>query len=171
MSTPLAPKPSAKAGALHQHSLTLHFSDRARAALADRQLQVALKRTTAQFGSRRSAALATLDDADAVRDRARAAKMDTLRRLGDALRTFEDRLTENGARVHWAGTAADANRIVLDIAKEAGVRRVAKAKSMVSEETHLNPALERSGIDVIETDLGEYIVQLAHDRPSHIIAP
>jgi len=154
-----------------RHAVTLHFSDRARAALADRQLQVALNRTTGQFGSRRSAALATLDDADAIRDRARAAKMDTLRRLGDALRTFEQRLTENGARVHWAETAADANRIVVDIAKQAAVRRVVKGKSMVSEETHLNPALEAAGIRVVETDLGEYIVQLGNDRPSHIIAP
>src|SRR5439155_9933018 len=118
-----APKRAAKAGALHG------FGERARAALADRQLHVALDRTTGQFGSRRLAALATLDDADAVRDRARAAKMDTLRSLGDALRTFEQRLTENGALVHWADTGADANRIVLDIAKQAGVRRVAKGKS------------------------------------------
>jgi L-lactate dehydrogenase complex protein LldF len=152
---------------LHLHG----FGDRARAALADQQLHIALDRTTGQFGSRRAAALATLDDADAVRDRARAAKMDTLRHLGDALRTFEHRLTENGARVHWADTGADANRIVVDIAKQAGVRRVVKGKSMVSEETHLNPALESAGIDVVETDLGEYIVQLGNDRPSHIIAP
>src|SRR5438093_3155482 len=116
------PKPSAKAG----HG----FGERARAALGDRQLRVALDRTTGQFGSRRSAALATLDDADAVRDRARAAKLDTLRRLGDALRTFERRLTENGARVHWADTAADANRIVVDYAKQSCVRRVVSVTSM-----------------------------------------
>jgi len=149
----------------------LGFGDRARAALADRQLHVALDRTTAQFGSRRLAALATLDDADAVRDRARATKMDALRGLGDALRMFERRLTENGARVHWAETDADANRIVVDIARQAGVRRVVKGKTMVSEETHLNGALEGAGLEVVETDLGEYIVQLGHDRPSHIIAP
>ena len=147
------------------------FNERVRNAIANRQLHIALDRTTAQFGSRRLAALATLDDADAVRDRARAAKMDTLRRLGDALRTFEQRLVANGARVHWAETAADANRIVVDIAAQAGVRRVVKGKTMVSEETHLNDALARAGVDVVETDLGEYIVQLANDRPSHIIAP
>jgi L-lactate dehydrogenase complex protein LldF len=155
--------------------LALHragsFGDRARAAIADTQLRIALDRTTAQFGSRRSAALATLDGSEAIRDRARGTKMETLRHLGDSLRTFEQRLTGNGARVHWAETGADANRIVVDIAAKAGVRRVAKGKSMVSEETHLNDALEHAGVSVIETDLGEYIVQLGHDRPSHIIAP
>jgi L-lactate dehydrogenase complex protein LldF len=158
-----------------EHSLAFHradsFADRARAAIADPQLRVALDRTTAQFGLRRSAALATLDEVEAVRDRARHAKMELLRHLGDALRTFELRLTENGVNVHWAETGADANRIVVDIATKAGVRRVAKGKSMVSEETHLNGALERAGLSVIETDLGEYIVQLGDDRPSHIIAP
>ncbi len=149
----------------------LAFVDRARAALADRQLHVALDRTTSQFGVRRSAALATLPRADAIRDRARDAKMSVLRQLGESLRTFEQRLVENGAQVHWADTASDANRIVVEIAARAGVRRVAKGKSMVSEETHLNAALERAGIAVVETDLGEYIVQLGGDRPSHIIAP
>jgi L-lactate dehydrogenase complex protein LldF len=147
------------------------FAQRARAAIADHQLHVALDRTTAQFGLRRSAALATLPDADAIRDRARRAKMDTLRTLGDALRTFELRLTGNGVRVHWAETGAEANRIIVEIAREAGVHRVVKAKSMASEETHLNEALGRAGISAIETDLGEYIVQLGGDRPSHIIAP
>src|SRR5712671_6027002 len=142
--------------ALH---LTTDFADRARTALADPQLRLALDRTTSQFGLRRSAALATLDEVEAVRDRARHAKMELLRHLGDSLRTFELRLTENGVNVHWAETGADANRIVVDIARKAGVRRVAKGKSMVSEETHLNPALEDAGLSVIETDLGEYIVQ------------
>jgi L-lactate dehydrogenase complex protein LldF len=149
----------------------LRFQDRARAAIADRQLQLALDRTTGQFGQRRSAALATLPDADLVRDAARGAKMAMLRRLGVSLRTFEQRLLDNGARVHWAETGADANRIIVGIAKQAGVRRVAKGKSMASEETHLNDALAREGISAIETDLGEYIVQLGNDRPSHIIAP
>src|SRR5712692_301784 len=151
--------------------LALQFADRARAAIGNRQLHIALDRTTAQFGVRRSAALATLDQVDAIRDRARHAKMETLRHLGDSLRTFEQRLTENGVQVHWAETGADANRIIVEIATKGGVRRVVKGKSMVSEETHLNEALEHAGLSVIETDLGEYIVQLGNDRPSHIIAP
>jgi L-lactate dehydrogenase complex protein LldF len=158
-------------GEVKAERLALHFTDRARAAIADPQLRLALNRTTAQFGLRRSAALATLDEVEAVRDRARHAKMETLRHLGDSLRTFEQRLTQNGAQVHWAETGVDANRIIVEIATRAGVRRVAKGKSMASEETHLNEALEHAGLSVIETDLGEYIVQLGNDRPSHIIAP
>jgi L-lactate dehydrogenase complex protein LldF len=147
------------------------FARRAHEALGNRQLHIALDRTTAQLGTRRATGLASLDSSDAVRDRARAAKMHVLRTLADSLREFEQRVVENGARVHWADTTADANRIIVDIARHAGVRRVAKSKSMVSEETHLNAALERAGIAVVETDLGEYIVQLAGDRPSHIIMP
>ena len=147
------------------------FARRARRALRDQQLHVALDRTTAQLGLRRATGLASLEQADTVRDRARAAKMALLHSLADSLRTFEARLVENGARVHWAETTADANRIIVEIAAKAGVRRVAKSKSMASEETHLNGALERAGITVVETDLGEYIVQLAGDRPSHIIMP
>jgi L-lactate dehydrogenase complex protein LldF len=147
------------------------FAQRAHDALGNRQLHIALDRTTAQLGMRRSTAVASLDNFDAVRDQARAAKMQVLRTLGDSLRRFEEQLIANGAHVHWADTGADANRIIVDIAARTGTRRVAKSKSMVSEETHLNGALEKGGVAVIETDLGEYIVQLANDRPSHIIAP
>ena len=147
------------------------FTERARAAIGNHQLHVALDRTTAQLGLRRSTALESLERSDDVRNLARHAKMELLRHLGDSLQQFERRLIDNGAHVHWAGTGDDANRIIVDIATRTGVRRVAKAKSMASEETHLNLALERAGLQVIETDLGEYIVQLAHDRPSHIIAP
>jgi L-lactate dehydrogenase complex protein LldF len=147
------------------------FTDRARAAIGNHTLHVALDRTTAQLGLRRSTAFDSLDRVDEVRAAARHAKMDLLRHLGDSLREFERQLTTNGCVVHWAATGADANQIVVDIAERAGVTRIAKSKSMVSEETHLNDALERAGLTVIETDLGEYIVQLAHDRPSHIIMP
>jgi L-lactate dehydrogenase complex protein LldF len=147
------------------------FAARAKEAIHNHQLHIALDRTTAQLGTRRAAAVASLDNFDAVRDRARAAKMHTLRTLGDSLQRFEAQLIANGAQVHWAENGEAANRIIVEIATRAGVRRVAKSKSMVSEETHLNHALEAAGIAVIETDLGEYIVQLANDRPSHIIAP
>ena len=147
------------------------FTERARAAIGNHQLHVALDRTTALLGLRRSTALESLERFDDVRTLARRAKMELLRHLGDSLQQFERRLIDNGAHVHWADTGDDANRIIVDIATRTGVRRVAKAKSMASEETHLNQALEHAGLEVIETDLGEYIVQLAHDRPSHIIAP
>jgi len=144
---------------------------RVESALADERLQTALARATNQLGARRVAAFATLDRADAVRDAAREARMFALANLSQLLEQFESKLTANGATVHWAETPADANRIVADIAARSGAKRAVKSKSMVSEETHLNDALERAGVAVVETDLGEYIVQLRHDRPSHIIAP
>jgi L-lactate dehydrogenase complex protein LldF len=147
------------------------FPERARAALKDSGLHVALERATAQLGARRSTALASLPDADLVRDVARRAKMDLLRDLAGSLERFEEKLVANGVQVHWAETAADANRIVVEIARRRGVRRIVKGKSMASEETHLNQALEAAGMTVVETDLGEYVVQLAKDRPSHIILP
>ncbi|HTL43468.1 MAG TPA: LutB/LldF family L-lactate oxidation iron-sulfur protein [Vicinamibacterales bacterium] len=152
-------------------AMPLTFHGRARAALSDRTLHEALDRATAQLRSRRSTALDSLEHSDYVRDVARRARMTALRNLGALLREFESRLTENGCRVHWADTADDANRIIVRIAAEARVRRIAKSKSMVSEETHLNAALERAGLAVVETDLGEYVTQLAASRPSHIILP
>jgi L-lactate dehydrogenase complex protein LldF len=147
------------------------FPLRIRRALDDPNLGAALGRMSALLRERRGHAFASLADADAIRDHARKAKFDALRDLPAQLETFEARLQANGVQVHWAETAADANRIVVEIARQHGVRLVAKGKSMVSEETHLNPALEAAGLEVVETDLGEYIVQLADDRPSHIVAP
>jgi len=140
-------------------------------ALQNHQLQTALTRATGQLGARRSNAFATLDDADAVRNRARLARMHAIRDLAGHLERFDANLSKNGAHVHWAQTAKDANAIIAGIAMRTKTRRVVKSKSMVSEETHLNAALAKHGIDVVETDLGEYIVQLANDTPSHIIAP
>ena len=80
-------------------------------------------------------------------------------------------MIEAGGHVHWAATAEDARAIVLGICREAGAKLVTKGKSMVAEEVVLNPALEAAGIEVAETDLGEYIIQLRDEAPSHIIAP
>jgi L-lactate dehydrogenase complex protein LldF len=147
------------------------FEQRADRALGDAHLRVALDRATSQLGSRRLLALATLEDSTAARAAARAARMDAIAHLPEYLERFEANLLANGAHVHWAETAADANRIIVEIATRASCRRAVKSKSMVSEETHLNEALAAEGIDVVETDLGEYIVQLRNDRPSHIVAP
>jgi len=148
-------------------SFPLRVSD----ALADTQLRTALDRATSQLGSRRLLALATLDNADAMRDRARAARLKAVANLAAYLERFEAKLVANGAQVHWAQTPEEANAIIVDIARRTTSRVAVKSKSMVSEETHLNDALERDGVEVVETDLGEYIVQLRRDRPSHIIAP
>jgi L-lactate dehydrogenase complex protein LldF len=147
------------------------FAARAEEALGDARLRGALDRATDQLGSRRTSAFHSLDHADLVRDAARDAKMRALRTLSDHLERFEAKLISNGAQVHWAETPEDANRLVVEIARRTGVTRVVKSKSMVTEETHLNASLERAGLAVVETDLGEYIVQLGNDRPSHIIAP
>ena len=147
------------------------FDARVAIAVRDDVLHVALGRATAQLGSRRGTAFSSLPDADYIRDLAREAKLHTLRNLSDHLQRFEAALVANGVRVHWAETARDANAIVIDIARAAGARRIVKGKSMVSEETHLNEALAGAGLTVVETDFGEYIVQLARDRPSHIVLP
>ena len=150
---------------------TQTFALRVRHALEDQKLGAALGRMSGLLRARRGQAFASLAGADAIRDQARKAKFDALRDLPAQLERFEARLQGNGVQVHWAETGADANRIVVEIARAHAVKLVAKGKSMVSEETHLNPALEAAGIEVVETDLGEYIVQLADDRPSHIVAP
>jgi L-lactate dehydrogenase complex protein LldF len=147
------------------------FPQRVRAALGNHRLPIALGRATAQLGSRRASAFASLPDAERVRDGARRARLTALQDLAGQLERFEERLRANGAEVHWAESGPEANRIVLEIARRHGVRRVVKGKSMATEETHLNAALERADLAVIETDLGEYVVQLAQDRPSHIILP
>lgn len=147
------------------------FLDRARRAIADEHLHVAIGRATAQLGGRRAAAFASLPDADGVRDRARSSRLAALARLDELLEAFEARLIANGVTVHWAETAGDAHRAVLEIARRRGAQSVVKAKSMVTEEIHLNGTLEAAGIRVVETDLGEYVVQLARDRPSHIVMP
>ncbi len=108
---------------------------------------------------------------EALRQQAAESKRRALRNLPDLLEQAEQRLTENGFTVLWAEDAAEARRLVLDIAKRHEVQRIAKSKSMVTEEIALNQALEAVGLTVVETDLGEYILQINDEHPSHIIAP
>jgi len=147
------------------------FHDRVETALRDANLHVALDRATSRFTTLRGNALASLPNADAVRDHARLIRAHTLSRLDAYLAQFADEVEAAGGHVHWASDAETANRIVLDIAQANGVKRVVKGKSMVTEETGLNHALEGIGVEVIESDLGERIIQLAGETPSHIIAP
>jgi L-lactate dehydrogenase complex protein LldF len=152
-------------------SSTQPFAARVKSAIADERLHLALGRATEQLRSRRGVAMGSLEERERVRDLARAVKLRLLGDLAGQLQRFEERLAANGVVVHWAETGAEANRIVLEIAQQHSVKRIVKAKSMATEETHLNEALERAGLHAVETDLGEYVVQLAHDRPSHIILP
>ncbi len=147
------------------------FRENARRALADADLHTALDRTTAALTHKREAALAELDDLEALRDRCAAVKAHTLDHLDRYLGQLTDAVEARGGTVHFASDAAEANRIVVDIARARGVHTAVKGKSMVSEEIGLNVALESAGVTPIETDLGEYILQLDDDVPSHLIAP
>lgn len=147
------------------------FRENAKAALADTHLRGALKNATSLFGERRKQAAASLPNWEDLRNQARAIKDETLLHLDRYLEEFERNAESRGAKIHWARDAAEANSIVCGLALERGARTVVKSKSMTTEETHLNAALEAAGMQVVETDLGEYIIQLAEETPSHIIAP
>ena len=120
---------------------------------------------------KRTEAVAAFPEFEDMRAAARGIKEHTLQHLDFYLERFEARVRESGGHVHWASTSEEACRIVVEICREAGARRVTKGKSMVAEEIGLNEALDAGGFERIETDLGEYIVQLADEPPSHIIAP
>ena len=149
----------------------LSFYERTDAALADPNLQLALDRATTKFRASRAGALEQMIDSRGVRDRARAVRAAALARLDEHLETLAARVEAAGGQVHWAADGAAARRIVGGLARDRGVRRIVKSKSMASEEVHLNQALEEAGLHVVETDMGEYIIQLAGETPSHIIAP
>lgn len=106
-----------------------------------------------------------------IRDQAKAIRSHSLTNLPDLLEKLEQKLTANGIQVHWAETGEQANEIIYNIMQAANAKSLVKGKSMVSEETELNHYLEQKGIDVLESDLGEFILQLAHEPPSHIVAP
>ncbi|HEY8887135.1 MAG TPA: LutB/LldF family L-lactate oxidation iron-sulfur protein [Gallionella sp.] len=139
--------------------------------LADVRLQEALSRLQTRFVEGRSAVISEIHDLQETRNAAAAIRDRVLNDLEHWLLYFEQQATKRGAIVHWAETGQDVNRIVAEIAVEHGVRTATKSKSMVSEECGLNEALERAGVEVMETDLGEYILQIAHEAPSHIVAP
>ncbi len=147
------------------------FRERAIKAIGDPQLQRAIDGATLNFRTGRETALAELPDADALRDHFKAIRSATLARLADHLETFERQATAAGAIVHWARDAAEARDIVIGIARQHGVDLAVKSKSMATEEIHLNRALDEAGITPVETDLGEWIIQLAGETPSHIVGP
>jgi L-lactate dehydrogenase complex protein LldF len=150
---------------------TAQFRQQAFVAIHDVRLQDALEGTTVHLSNARRAALAELPDVEALRDHLKAIRSATLARLAEHLETFETQATAAGAHVHWARNAAEARQIVISIARQHSTSIVTKSKSMTAEEIQLNAALEALGIQVVETDLGEYLIQLAGEMPSHIIAP
>ncbi|HMQ52279.1 MAG TPA: LutB/LldF family L-lactate oxidation iron-sulfur protein [Anaerolineae bacterium] len=147
------------------------FYERVTQALHDQPLHRSLDKATTRFTTGRNNALATLPEAEALRDHARRIRAHTIAHLDRYLDQFAESVEKRGGHVHWAATAAEANQIVADVTRQYNVQKVVKSKSMVSEELHLNHTLEQIGVQVVETDLGEYIIQLAGETPSHIIAP
>jgi L-lactate dehydrogenase complex protein LldF len=153
------------------HSTSPQFKDNARRALADPELQSALAKVKRGFIDKRAAAAARLPEFEALRDSARDIKDHTLAHLDLYLERYEEKVTASGGSVHYARNAEEAREIILSICREAGASTVTKGKSMIAEEIGLNSHLEAAGIRPVETDLGEYIIQLRNEMPSHIIAP
>src|SRR5437763_408426 len=147
------------------------FPQNARAGLANPVLQRALGLARTGFPARRAQAVARLPEFEALREEGRAIKDHTLAHLDFYLELYERNVIAAGGKVHWARTAGEARAAVLDICRSVGAKIVTKGKSMVAEEIALNDHLEANGITPVETDLGEYIIQLRHEPPSHIIAP
>jgi L-lactate dehydrogenase complex protein LldF len=147
------------------------FPANARIGLADPVLQTALGLARSGFPLRRRQAIARLPEFEELREVGRAIKDHTLAHLDFYLELYEQNLTAAGGQVHWARNAEEARAAVLEICRSVDAKIVTKGKSMVAEEIALNDHLEANGITPVETDLGEYIIQLRHEPPSHIIAP
>jgi L-lactate dehydrogenase complex protein LldF len=151
--------------------LTPELRDRTAAAVIDTRLGAALANAADTFEDRREIAAAAFVDQDEVKGLARAIRADVLSRLPELLGQLADNVLAAGGHVCWAPTPEAARAYVLEVARRRNATRIVKGKSMLSEEIELNPALEAAGIEVTETDLGEWIIQVAGETPSHIIVP
>ena len=147
------------------------FPAAAHDALANPQLRRNLRHATTTIRGKRAKAAAELEDWEQLRQTAKAIKNHTLANLDTYLVRLEEKVTAAGGEVHWASTAAEANRIVAALVRKTGAKNVVKVKSMATEETGLNEALAADGVTATETDLAELIVQLGDDLPSHILVP
>ena len=147
------------------------FKANAHQALGDANLQKALGLMRSGFPGRRAAAIARLPEFEALREQGVAIKNHVLEHLDFYLETFERNVVARGGQVHWCRTPQEARETVLAICRRLDAKTVTKGKSMIAEEIALNDFLEQHGVTPVETDLGEYIIQLRHEPPSHIIAP
>ena len=147
------------------------FRERAKAVVENPDLQKSLRGAMDFLQAKRLAQFPDDIELQRLRTLGEEIRQYSLSKLPDLLEQLEGKLTANGIQVHWAETPDDANRIFIEIAKKRGAKSVIKGKSMVSEEVELNHALHEVGIDALESDMGEYIVQLADEKPSHIIMP
>jgi L-lactate dehydrogenase complex protein LldF len=147
----------------HAHNAAVFLKDTARADWQDKALwTIRAKRDKAAF---------SVPEWELLREKASAIKENVLSNLDNYLLQFEKAARDNGVRVHWAQNASEFNSIVLKIIKETNARKIVKSKSMLTEECHLNPFLEKNGIEVTDTDLGERIIQFRNEPPSHIVLP
>jgi L-lactate dehydrogenase complex protein LldF len=151
--------------------LTSDLKTRTKAALGDEFLRGAVRFTVDRLRTAKATSVEALGGWEDWRERGRAIRAHTVENLDFYLEQFTENATAQGAHVHFAANAEEARTIVAQLVKERGARRVVKSKSMVSEELHINDRLAKDGVDVVETDLGEWIIQLAHETPSHIILP
>lgn len=147
------------------------FRDSAAKALQDPQLRANFRRAMDGLITKRKAQFPDPHDLQDLRDLSTAIRSRSLLRLPELLEQLEASCTENGIQVHWAETCQEGNELILDLLKARGAKTLVKGKSMVSEEMHLNAFLESQGIEALESDLGEYIIQLDGETPSHIIMP
>ena len=147
------------------------FKENAREALGNANLQKALTLMRSGFPERRAAAIARLPEFEALREEAKAIKNHVLEHLDFYLETFEQQVTARGGQVHWCRTPQEARETVLAICRRLDAKTVTKGKTMIAEEIALNDYLEQNGVTPVETDLGEYIIQIRKEYPSHVIAP
>jgi L-lactate dehydrogenase complex protein LldF len=147
------------------------FAENAHRALGDATLQTALQRLRSGFPGRRAQAVSRLPEFEALRDEAKAIKDHVLAHLDFYLEAFEQKVIAQGGVVHWCRTPEEARETVLGICRALGAKTVTKGKTMIAEEIALNDYLEANGVTPVETDLGEYIIQIRKEYPSHIIAP
>jgi L-lactate dehydrogenase complex protein LldF len=148
-----------------------HIHERGNQAMADARLQEAYRSSTLRLFTHRLEAKSEVPGFERLRDRAHELKQQVIHHLDHSVEQFVSNFERRGGQVHWALTGEEACSIVIEIVKRAGAQEVVKAKTMVSEEIELNRALEAAGIRPVETDLGEFILQLAGERPAHIVAP
>jgi len=144
---------------------------RSERAISDSQLQRAIDFATSRLRDHRAKIMPRMEGWEEMREQARELRLHTLAHLDEYLEALEHKVMQRGGHVFWARDAGEATQYVIDLASRRGVRDLVKTKSMVTEEIGLNQSLERNGIHPVETDLGEYIVQLAGETPSHLIAP
>jgi L-lactate dehydrogenase complex protein LldF len=140
-------------------------------AAGDEKLKFSINNAVLRQHTGRQGCMTELPDPDGLRDLAGQIKQHALDHLDFYLELLAENVRKRGGHVHFASSADDARRIILDVVRQAGCSRVIKSKSMVSEEINLAHVMELAGLDVVETDLGEFIVQISHDKPSHLVAP